>query len=42
MKVDREMKDAIAKHGKCVLPEQFEDQLAEKIELAKKRVAASR
>lgn len=31
MKVDREMQDAIAKHGKVVMPESFEDQLAEKI-----------
>ena len=40
MKVDRELKDAIAKHGEVVIPESFEDQLAEKIEIAKKRVAA--
>lgn len=41
MKVDREMKDAIAKHGEVVIPEQFEDKLAEKIENAKRRIAAS-
>ena len=40
MKVDRELKDAVAKHGEVVIPESFEDQLAEKIEIAKKRVAA--
>lgn len=41
MKVDRELKDAVAKHGEVVIPEQFEDQLAEKIENAKKRIATS-
>jgi hypothetical protein len=40
MKVDRELKDAIAKHGECVVSEQYEDQVAEKIENAKKRIAA--
>jgi hypothetical protein len=40
MKVDRELKDAVAKHGEVQIPESFEDQLAEKIEIAKRRVAA--
>jgi len=40
MKVNRELEEAIAKHGRVEVPESFEDQLAGKIELAKKRVAA--
>jgi len=40
MKVNRELEEAIAKHGRVEVPESFEDQFAEKIELAKKRVAA--
>ena len=40
MKVNRELEDAVAKHGEVQLPEQFEDQLAEKIEIAKRKVAA--
>lgn len=40
MKVNRELEDAVAKHGEVQIPESFEDQLAEKIELAKKQVAA--
>ncbi len=40
MKVDRELMDAVAKHGEVAVPEQFEDQLAQKIDDAKKRVAA--
>lgn len=41
MKVDREMEAAIAKHGETVIPEKFEDQLKEKIDAAKQRIAAS-
>ena len=41
MKVDRELKDAIAKHGEVEIPEQYEDQLADKIHAAKKRIATS-
>ena len=40
MKVDRELQDAVAKHGKVEIPETFEVELARKIENAKKRVAA--
>jgi hypothetical protein len=40
MKVNRELKDAVSRHGEVEIPEQFEDQLKEKIELAKKRIAA--
>jgi len=39
MKVDRELKDAILKHGEVEIPEQFEAQLAEKIQNAKMRIA---
>lgn len=41
MKVDRELKDAVAKHGEVSIPESFEDQLAEKIEAAKRRIATT-
>ena len=40
MKVDRELEDAVAKHGEVQIPEQFEEQLAQKIDDAKKRIAA--
>lgn len=40
MKVDRELKAAISKHGQVEVPEQFEEQLREKIENAKRRIAA--
>lgn len=40
MKVQRELKDAIQKHGEVQVPELFEDQLKEKIENAKKKIAA--
>ena len=40
MKVDRELKEAIQKHGEVQVPELFEDQLKEKIENAKKKIAA--
>lgn len=40
MKVNRELKDAIQKHGEVQVPELFEDQLKEKIENAKKKIAA--
>ena len=39
MKVNRELEDAVAKHGEVQVPESFEDQMAEKIELAKNKVA---
>ena len=39
MKVDREMKDAISKHGEVSIPEEFEDQLADKIKDAKRRIS---
>ena len=41
MKVDRELMDAVSKHGEVQVPEKFEELLKEKIELAKRRVAAS-
>lgn len=41
MKVNRELEAAVAKHGEVVIPEQFEDQLKDKIENAKKRIATS-
>lgn len=41
MKVERELKDAVSKHGEVEIPEQFEDALKEKIELAKKRIATA-
>ena len=40
MKVDRELQDAVSKHGEVQIPETFEDQLKEKIENAKKQIAA--
>ena len=40
MKVNRELEEAVAKHGEVEIPEQFEDQLREKIEIAKRKVAA--
>ena len=39
MKVNRELEDAVAKHGEVQIPESFEDQMAEKIELAKRKIA---
>ena len=39
MKVDRELEDAVAKHGEVQIPEKFEDQLAAKIEDAKRKIA---
>ena len=41
MKVNRELEDAVAKHGEVQIPESFEDQMAEKIELAKKKIASA-
>ena len=38
MKVDRELQEAVQKHGEVEIPESFEDQFAEKIELAKKKL----
>jgi len=40
MKVDRELQEAKAKLGEVEVPQQFEDQLKEKIDNAKKSVAA--
>lgn len=40
MKVDRELQEAKSKLGEAVVPEQFEDQLKDKIENAKKKIAA--
>lgn len=37
MKVDRELEEAISKHGEVQVPEEFEDQLKAKIENAKKK-----
>ena len=40
MKVDRELEEAISKHGEVQVPEEFEDQLKAKIENTKKKIAA--
>ena len=40
-KVQRELKEAVAKHGECEVPETFENKLAEQIELAKKKIATA-
>ena len=40
MKVNRELQEAVAKHGKVEIPETFEKELEKKIENAKKRIAA--
>lgn len=40
MKVDKELEDAIAKHGQVVKPELYEDQFFERINKKKKDIAA--
>ena len=38
MKVDRELQEAVQKHGEVDIPEQYEDQFASKIENAKRKL----
>ena len=38
MKVDRELEDAISKHGKVEIPESFEEQFKGKVESAKQKI----
>ena len=40
MKVNRELEEAIAKHGETVIPRTYEEQFYERVENEKKRIVA--
>jgi hypothetical protein len=41
MKVDRELEEAIAKHGETVIPTRYEEDWAERLNQERAKIAAS-